>query len=129
MAASIESRVPFLTVELADVLLGLPEAYLIDDRARTKAVFRDAMRGLVPESVLARRDKVGFVASDRAWLLGASSWVRETLDLARSVPALDAVALGRVWASVEAGAWPPFFWRALSVARWWHLFGLERGSG
>lgn len=124
MACSIESRVPFLTVELAELLLSLPEDYVIDADGRSKAVFRDAMRGLVPQPVLERRDKIGFVASDRAWLVAAEPWVRETLELARGVPALDAHALNQTWSRARSGSWPPLLWRALNFVRWWHLFEL-----
>jgi len=125
MACSLESRVPFLTVELAELCLSLPEDYVIDSDARSKAVFRDAMRGLVPQPILERRDKVGFVASDRDWLLGAEPWVRETLELAEAVPALDAPALARGWRTLQAGGEAPLLWRGLNFARWWHLFGLN----
>jgi asparagine synthase (glutamine-hydrolysing) len=40
MRFSVESRVPFLTRELADFLLSLPEAYLISPEGETKHIFR-----------------------------------------------------------------------------------------
>src|SRR5262249_21400488 len=52
MAHSIESRVPFLTPALAELTMSLPEEFLIDDAGTTKAVFRRAMRGLVPDPIL-----------------------------------------------------------------------------
>src|SRR5205807_3214015 len=60
MAFSIESRVPFLTMPLVDFLLRLPEEHLIGRDGTTKNVFRQAMRGLVPDTILDRRDKIGF---------------------------------------------------------------------
>ncbi|MEZ6186657.1 MAG: asparagine synthase (glutamine-hydrolyzing) [Planctomycetota bacterium] len=124
MAVSVESRVPFLTVELAELCASLPPDHLLDAQGRSKAVLRDALAGRVPAEVLARRDKVGFVAGDRAWLEGAADWVRETLDLAREVPALDAPALAAGWERARHGTWDPAVWRGLNLARWWHLFGV-----
>ena len=46
MNFSIENRVPFLTVPLAEFLLSLPEKYLISEDGQTKSVFRAAMRGV-----------------------------------------------------------------------------------
>jgi asparagine synthase (glutamine-hydrolysing) len=68
MAFSIENRVPFLTTKLADFLLSLPEEYLISQSGESKHIFRQAMRGIVPDSVLDRRDKIGFVTPMTDWL-------------------------------------------------------------
>ena len=68
MAFSIENRVPFLTLPLAELLLSLPEHYLISPAGETKAVFRAAMRGIVPHTVLDRRDKIGFETPMGRWV-------------------------------------------------------------
>jgi len=60
MRFSIENRVPFLTLALAEFALSLPEHYLIAENGETKSIFRAAMRGIVPDALLDRRDKVGF---------------------------------------------------------------------
>ena len=57
---SIESRVPFLTIDLAEFVLSLPESYLVSRDGETKYIFREAMRGIVPDEILNRRDKIGF---------------------------------------------------------------------
>jgi asparagine synthase (glutamine-hydrolysing) len=71
MAHSIESRVPFLTHQFAEFALSLPECHLIDNQGVSKAVFRKAMKDLVPESILSRKDKLGFVTPERDWLLNS----------------------------------------------------------
>lgn len=68
MAFSIENRVPFLTTKLADFLLSLPEEYLVSQNGEGKQIFRHAMRGIVPDKVLDRRDKIGFVTPMGDWL-------------------------------------------------------------
>jgi asparagine synthase (glutamine-hydrolysing) len=68
MRFSVESRVPFLTVPLANFILSLPNDFVIDRNGRTKAIFREAMRGIVPNPVLDRTDKIGFTPSERKWL-------------------------------------------------------------
>jgi asparagine synthase (glutamine-hydrolysing) len=60
MRWSVESRVPFLTPEIVNFSLSLPESYLISNRGETKSVLRAALRGLVPNEVLFRKDKIGF---------------------------------------------------------------------
>ena len=65
---SIESRVPFLTTELAEFMLQLPEEYLISPKGQTKFIFREAMKGIVPDIVLNRKDKIGFETPEVYWL-------------------------------------------------------------
>lgn len=66
MRWSIESRVPFLTTEIAEFLLSLPEEYLLSPQGETKHVFRAAMRGIVPDEILDRKDKIGFRTPEKA---------------------------------------------------------------
>lgn len=70
MAHSIEARVPFLDRGVLELAMQLPSALKIRDGV-SKAVLRDAMRGLVPEEILSRRDKIGYGAPQAAWLRGA----------------------------------------------------------
>ena len=67
MAHSIESRVPFLTIDLAEFLLKMPENFLLSNDGETKHIFRKAMQDIVPNSVLQRRDKIGFVTPEQKW--------------------------------------------------------------
>jgi asparagine synthase (glutamine-hydrolysing) len=60
MASAVESRVPFLTTELAMLAARLPQHYLISREGTPKQVLRDAMANVVPAEVLARRDKIAF---------------------------------------------------------------------
>lgn len=62
MRWSIESRVPFLSMPLVSHAFSLPEDFLLSKEGETKSVFRLAMRGIVPDVILDRRDKIGFEA-------------------------------------------------------------------
>ena len=67
MAFSIEARVPFLDYRLVEYLADLP----LDQKIRggvTKYVLRQAIRGLVPDAVRCRMDKMGFVTPEEAWM-------------------------------------------------------------
>jgi asparagine synthase (glutamine-hydrolysing) len=68
MAFSVESRVPFLTSDFAEFLFSLPDEYLISSKGTRKHVFVEAMRGIVPEPIRTRTDKIGFFADDAVWL-------------------------------------------------------------
>jgi asparagine synthase (glutamine-hydrolysing) len=132
MAYSIESRVPFLTVPLTEYLLRLPEEYLIGRDGTTKNVFRQAMRGLVPDEILDRRDKIGFATPEQQWLLHLKPWVEKTLhsEYARSIPCLNTAALNAEWQVVLAGKWPfdARVWRWVNFIRWAERAGVEFDS-
>jgi asparagine synthase (glutamine-hydrolysing) len=68
MAFSVESRVPFLTRDFAEFLMSLPSDYLVSPTGVRNYVFREAMRGILPEPIRQRQDKIGFFADDALWL-------------------------------------------------------------
>jgi len=88
MRWSIESRVPFLTIDIAEFILSLPESYLLSEEGETKHIFRAAMRGIVPEIVLDRKDKIGFKTPELHWLLGLRSEI-ETIIKNNDLPFLN----------------------------------------
>ena len=76
MAHSLELRVPFLDQAVYAAAAGLPTELKLPARGRaTKHALREAMRGIVPESVREQR-KLGFPTPTRIWLKGAiGDWV------------------------------------------------------
>jgi asparagine synthase (glutamine-hydrolysing) len=66
MAHSLELRVPFLDKEVFEVAATIP-AELKTANKTTKYALREAMRGIVPESILYRK-KLGFPVPIRVWL-------------------------------------------------------------
>jgi len=68
MAASIESRVPYLDHELVDLVGKIPGRFRLRGW-ETKAVLRDAVRHLIPYEIL-MRPKMGFPVPLGRWLQG-----------------------------------------------------------
>jgi asparagine synthase (glutamine-hydrolysing) len=68
MAASIESRVPFLDHELAGYVSSLPDSYRVKGM-KTKWILRQAGRKLIPDAIL-DRPKVGFRVPVNEWFQG-----------------------------------------------------------
>jgi asparagine synthase (glutamine-hydrolysing) len=73
MAASIESRVPFLDHKLVEFAASLPTNMKLRGLT-TKYILRQAMRGKLPKEILSRR-KMGFPVPIGAWLRGPFSHV------------------------------------------------------
>jgi asparagine synthase (glutamine-hydrolysing) len=119
MAASIESRVPFLDHQLVEFVAGLPDAWKLSGWT-TKRVLREAMKGILPASIL-DRPKMGFPVP-------FSRWTREDWkDVARDVlldrrsrerGLIDPVAVEQLLADHAAG-------RTEGGDRIWSLLNLE----
>lgn len=129
MAWSIESRVPFLDYRLVESLVALPVSHKLAG-GRTKRVLRDALSGLVPPAILARRDKMGFVTPQSVWMddrLGQvladeirnSPLLARLLD-SRRLHAAWTAASGRRRLTMQAGVF-----RAGLLAVWARRFGLS----
>jgi asparagine synthase (glutamine-hydrolysing) len=132
MAASVENRVPFLTPELVRFLLSLPEEFLIDGAGTSKSVFREAMRGIVPDPILDRRDKIGFATPEASWLRSLAPWVDGLLTspAALSIPAFNLEAMREEWQAVREGRVRFDFrvWRWVNAIRWVDLVDASFGA-
>lgn len=67
MAFGREARVPFLDYRLVEFTFSLPDEHKLRD-GWDKAVLRQS--GLLPDAIARRRDKMGFVTPQSAWLSG-----------------------------------------------------------
>jgi asparagine synthase (glutamine-hydrolysing) len=66
MAASIESRVPFLDHKLVEFTARLPEHLKLRRGWTTKYILRESMKGVLPEPIL-KRSKMGFPVPVGKW--------------------------------------------------------------
>ena len=130
MAFSIESRVPFLTTELADYVSILPEEFLIDMGGNTKSVLRAALRGIVPDTILDRRDKIGFATAEFTWLQGNQAWIRGLFQDGEWRARLPLVVFAGLLADFDgvfAGRrrFGSHLWRMINVRLWVEEFNLK----
>jgi asparagine synthase (glutamine-hydrolysing) len=130
MAASIESRVPFLDHALVEFAAGIPSRYKTRGLAG-KCILKSAVRDLLPESIIDRR-KMGFPTPFRRWLAGqqlemVESTLLDTRSLARGLFRPEAVR--RCFAEHRAGKTDHSerIWRLLNLELWHRVF-IDRGS-
>jgi asparagine synthase (glutamine-hydrolysing) len=119
MAASIESRVPFLDHELVEQVVRTPAQFKIRGLT-TKAILREALRGRVPREILHRR-KLGFPVPFGRWARGRFALlIRNTIlgPRARARGMFAPQPLERLVAEHEAGI-------ANHADRLWLLLNLE----
>jgi asparagine synthase (glutamine-hydrolysing) len=128
MAASIESRVPFLTPALATFALGLPDDYLIASDGTGKVALKQALRGLVPDEILERKDKIGFATPETAWLRELAPLGETTFDGPAQAGPLRLPEVRRRWHAALTGR--PLgreAWRWLNLVRWADTFSVDFG--
>ena len=119
MAASIESRVPFLDHELVEFAARMPERMKVRGMT-TKYVLRQAMADVLPPEILTRR-KMGFPVPVGAWFRGTYRHVVDDVvlgDRALARGLFDPAALRRLVASHVSG-------EANHDERLWSLVNLE----
>ena len=126
MAYSVESRLPYLTPALAQFALALPADYLAGPDGKGKRVFREAMRGIVPDAILDRRDKIGFAVPIQTWL-PLIPGVVELLETAAVAPPINRQAILPALATVREGKTPSvrdsfLLWRLVGLAAWARRF-------
>jgi len=79
MGWSLESRVPLLDHRLVELAASMPPVVRFGG-GRRKAVLLDAARGVVPEQIINRRDKMGFPVPLVEWMRGpARDFFRQIL--------------------------------------------------
>jgi asparagine synthase (glutamine-hydrolysing) len=125
MAHSIEARVPFLDHRLAELCFRLPASYKLRG-VETKSVLREAMRGILPEPIRTRSDKIGFRADPTAaWKLAEahraslaeapSRWERDWFEPAAVERLLDGAdrsgeSEALLWRVINTKIWLRSFW-------------------
>jgi asparagine synthase (glutamine-hydrolysing) len=129
MAFSVEARVPFLDYRFVELALGLPDDAKVGGGVSKRAL-RQAMRGTVPDAVLDRKDKMGFVTAEATWVTRtAPDRMRQLLE--ESALALqDVVVPAQLMQKLDemcAGARPydHRIWRVIVAGRWIRRFGLS----
>lgn len=127
MAFSIESRIPLLDYRLVELAAEIS----VGDKVRggmLKAPLRSAMRDILPEEIVGRRDKRGFPTPMGLWLRGPlHDWARGVL---RSEAMREARVLSPRHLDVVLAAHRRFhtydgtrvLWPALNVALWFERF-------
>lgn len=129
MRWAVESRVPFLNTDIAEFLLSLPEHFLISSQAETKHVMRRGLQGIVPQSILERKDKVGFATPEAAWLkqLGEKR-ILEWLEGSSHISLLNGQACHEEIQQIMSGTRPFSYraWRLINLCRWAQLYNIEK---
>jgi asparagine synthase (glutamine-hydrolysing) len=125
MSTSIESRVPFLDHTLVEFAARLPERMKLSGFT-TKRILREAVRGLLPDSILTRK-KMGFPVPFAGWTAGAWNDVARDVLLdrrSRERGVIDPAAVARLLDDHRAGTrrGGDAIWALLNLELWYRTF-------
>ncbi len=121
MAHSIESRVPFADSPLlAEKALQVGAEYKLQNGI-TKIMLRKMGAGLIPETVLSRKDKIGFAAPEKLWLNALLPMVKGKLELSPmneflSVKDWNGLLNQWLWQNKS-----PQVWKIINLWAWFNL--------
>jgi asparagine synthase (glutamine-hydrolysing) len=125
MATSIESRVPFLDHKLVEFAATLPDEWKLQGWT-TKRILREAMKGVLPASIL-NRPKMGFPVPFATWTRGAWNAVARDVLLDRRARergilephAVDSLLRAHAAGTTEGG---DRIWTLLNLELWHRTF-------
>jgi asparagine synthase (glutamine-hydrolysing) len=119
MAFSREVRLPFLDHRLIEYCFGLPPDLLLAG-ATTKVVLREAMRGIVPEAILERKDKLAYSPPQERWLRGPlGGWLDRLLrDATRRRDVFDREGIEHLRHHLGSERSLAVAWRVASTEAW-----------
>jgi asparagine synthase (glutamine-hydrolysing) len=119
MAHSVESRLPFLDYRSVETALSLPDEYKID-KGWTKNLLRKAMKSLLPEEVIWRRDKLGFNAPEEEWLVRIEDMISSSVNsspILKTLVDFDKLDLQHLDIRTK--------WRLFNVAKWEKIYEVQ----
>ena len=123
MAASVESRLPFLDYRLVEFCLSLPDDFKIR-QAKRKYIMREALQPLLPKSIYKRYDKIGFATPQEIWMREQASFFRSELErIVQTTPLFNKNILHHFDAFI-AGKNTDYhsLWRVFAFGRWMAIF-------
>lgn len=122
MRFGVEARVPFMDYRVVEMALGFPAEFKIEGN-QTKIPLRKALAHLIPQPVLDRTDKMGFVTPESVWMreTATDAFRRRIEDALGCFPDLFHASIVRErFATTHAGATPYSlnFWKLLCFGVW-----------
>jgi hypothetical protein len=98
----------------------MPEQYLISPQGETKHVFRAAMKRIIPNEILNRKDKIGFETPEKNWLVEIAPTIRKLIREDLQLPFLRQDKLLQEFETVIQGK-KTIFMANLALDKFWAL--------
>jgi asparagine synthase (glutamine-hydrolysing) len=122
MAASIESRVPFLDKRIVDLIISMPAGMKFKG-AEMKYILKKSITDILPETILNRKDKMGFPVPLHLWAKnGTSNFIGDIL-LSKASAERGIYNISKVEKLISSErAFGRKLWGILSLELWFQTF-------
>lgn len=127
MHFSIEARVPFLDHEMVEFNVSLNSNYKVKG-GWTKRIMRDALKGILPEQIANRKDKIGFVPPEELFMRNNKEFINNKLNevvlisngliTKKIIEDFNAMLINEI-------AFDYRFWRAICFGEWIKVFKVK----
>ncbi|MEO9255378.1 MAG: asparagine synthase-related protein, partial [Tepidiformaceae bacterium] len=119
MAFGREVRLPFLDHRLVEFCFGLGPDLLLN-KAVTKVILREGMRGIVPDAILDRKDKLAYAPPQKQWNRGVlRPWLDQMLlGAERRTDVFNPRMVGKMRERLRKGGSDTLLWRIASTEAW-----------
>ena len=123
MAFGVESRLPFLTIKFVEFLFSLPENFLISDKGKTKYIFKDALKPVVPSFILDRKLKIGFEADDYKLIFYNYKFFKKNIIDSKEISFINKKKFLQIFheAKINKKKYNPSIWRIINYYKWYDL--------
>jgi asparagine synthase (glutamine-hydrolysing) len=125
MRFSMEGRVPFLDINLLSFINSLSPAFIIRN-GWNKYILRQAMKGMLPDEIINRRNKIGFTTPEYEWFLEKKDFIRSIFESESFSKReyFNHKAVLRLWGEFEQkkNTDTMLFWRIMNVELWLREF-------
>lgn len=120
MAHSVETRLPFLDYRTLELALSLPGKFKIRD-GWTKWILRKVMEAKIPDSIIWRKNKLGFEAPESEWLAQHAAVMRRSILASPLLADLcDMTKIDSMFSAMNLQTQ----WRLYSIALWETAYGI-----
>lgn len=128
MAHSVESRAPFLDVDLVEFIVSNPSEYKINNGI-SKFILRESLQKQLPKNIYERIGKIGFATPEEEWITNDSKMfflnlLTEAEKLTKDILTEDAFITAKKIINQEI-AYNGFAWRIICFANWLKIFNVE----
>lgn len=126
MAFGIESRVPFLDYRFVEFVYSLADNQKIR-QGETKWIMREALKGVLPEKIRTRQDKIGFATPEEYWMKQALGKDMKKVFASEKFNSRGYFEKGKTsqyFEEVLAGKYSNYqlFWRLYNFEMWMRVF-------
>jgi len=126
-AVGLQCRYPFLTRDILNFSLSMPDRIRLDDSGRTKPVLRNAMLDILPKTIVGQQGHIGFPVPYHSWLTANKQFMSDLIEQGKLLGLIEPAELEMIWQSALRGNIRHCYeiWRWIGFVGWFVAQGIS----